>query len=158
MNEESITFGVLPKEVARSISGLEMLEGMMAGKYPAPPIAEGFNYRLTEVALGRIVFTAKPTIKHYNPLGVVHGGYITTLLDSAMACAILTTHQPGQASTTIELKVNFVRPVSDQTGEIYAEGKTINVGRQIATADGKLLDSNGKLLAHATTTCLIFAI
>lgn len=158
MNENERTFGVLPIEIARTITGLKMLEGMMAGKYPSPPIAEGLNYRLTEVADGRVIFTANPNLKHYNPLGVVHGGYISTLLDSAMACAILSTHEAGFGSTTVELKINFVRPVTETTGEIYAEGKIISVGRQIAVAEGRLTDKNNKLLAHGTTTCFIFSM
>ena len=104
---------------------------------------------------GRVVFIGTPRFKHYNPIGTVHGGYAATLLDSCMACAVHTHLQPGQGYTTVEFKINLVRPMTAETGEVRAEGRTINVGRQLATAEGYLYDPAGKLLAHGMTTCII---
>jgi uncharacterized protein (TIGR00369 family) len=104
------------------------------------------------------VFAATPSREHYNPLGSVHGGYISTLLDSCMGCAVHTELAPGQGFTSLELKVNFVRRVSAETGPVRAEGKVIHVGGQVATAEGRLVDGKGRLLAHGTTTCLVFRL
>jgi uncharacterized protein (TIGR00369 family) len=113
---------------------------------------------MTDVELGRVVFNYKAVPEHYIPLGSVHGGIAATLLDSVMGCAVHTTLKPGTGFTTLEIKINYVRAMFDKTGEVRAEGKIINVGSRIATAEGRLVDSAGKLLAHGTTTCLIFPI
>lgn len=151
-------FGVIPPEVWREQSGLEIFQKMAAGEFPQPPIAKQFDFRLAEVQKGRVVFIGKAKTDYYNPFGTTHGGFIATLLDSAMACAIHTTLEAGKGSTSLEFKVNFVRPIFERTGTLRAVGEIINVGRQIATAEGKLLDENGKLYAHATTTCFIFGL
>lgn len=151
-------FGLIPPEIWKKESALEIFRKMAAGEYPAPPISENFNFGLSEVEYGRIVFTGNPMPNFYNPMGMIHGGFIATLLDSAMACAIHSTLEAGKGSTSVELKVNFVRPVFEKTGILRAVGEIVNVGRQIASAEGKLLDENGKLYAHGTTTCFIFDI
>lgn len=158
MNNVQPQFGTVPLEEVRNITGLEFFTGMRDGKYPLPPICETLDFVGTEFEKGRIVFSGQPKANYYNPLGTVHGGYIATLLDSAMSCAIHTTLEAGKALTTLEIKINFVRPVTENTSILRAEGKIISVGRQIATAESKLLDERGKLYAHGTTTCLIFAL
>ena len=150
--------GVVPVDVIRPLSGLEFMKALSEGRFPRPPIGKLVDFQLTEVELGQAVFTAMPGEQHYNPLGSVHGGYISTLLDSCMGCAVHTRLAPGQGFTSLELKVNFVRRVSAETGPVRAEGKVIHLGGQIATAEGRLVDANGRLLAHGTTTCLIFRL
>ena len=131
---------------------------MQAGPLPAPPICQALGFWLAEVELGRVVFAYEPVFQHYNPLGSVHGGIAATLLDSVMGCCIHTTLKAGTGYTTVEIKVNYVRAMTDKTGPVRAEGKIINVGSRIATSEGRLVDASGKLLAHGTTTCLIFPI
>jgi uncharacterized protein (TIGR00369 family) len=150
--------GVIPREVWSQHSGLELLQGMLEGKFPDGPINETAGFMLTVAEPGRVVFHAMPTVEYYNSVGVVHGGWASTLLDSSMACAIQTTIARGQSYTTMELKVNFVRPLFETTGPVMAEGRVIHAGRQMATAESRLVDSTGKLYAHGTTTCLIFAV
>ena len=150
--------GVVPVDVIRPLSGLEFMTALSEGRFPRPPIANLVDFQLAEVELGRAVFTATPGEEHYNPLGSVHGGYISTLLDSCMGCAVHTRLGPGQGFTSLEIKVNFVRRVSAETGPVRAEGKVIHLGGQIATAEGRLIDAGGRLLAHGTTTCLIFRL
>ena len=150
--------GVTPMETVRTHTGLEFLLGMMQGRYPPAPIAHSCDFILFHVERGVAIFQGNPGFRFYNPLGTVHGGWISTLLDSCMGCAVHTMMDKGQAYTTAELKVNFVRPILDKTGPLRAEGKVIHLGRQIATAEGKLVDEGGKLYAHGSTTCLIFPI
>lgn len=149
-------FGLIAPEVWREQSGLEIFRKMAAGEFPQPPIAGTLDFRLAKIENGRAEFVGTPKPDYYNPLGTTHGGFIATLLDSAMACAIHSTLEAGKGSTSLEFKINFARPIFEQTGQLTAVGKIINVGKQIATADGKLIDKNGKLYAHATTTCFIF--
>ena len=151
-------FGVVPLEQVRSMDGLTLIKGLMEGRFPAPPITKALGFRVSEVELGRVVFDYTPVYDHYNPLGTVHGGIAATLLDSVMGCCIHTTLKAGIGYTTVEIKVNYVRAMTDKTGPVKAEGKVINVGSRIATSEGRLVDSSGKLLAHGTTTCLVFAI
>lgn len=153
---EEVTYGLIPMEIWRTEKPIEVFRKMIARELPAPPIGETFEFLLTEIEHGRAVFEGDPYAKFYNPLETIHGGFITTLLDSAMACAIHSTLEVGKGSTSIEIKVNFVRPIYEKTGTLRAIGETINVGRQIATADGKLIGADGKLYAHGTTTCFIF--
>ena len=150
--------GVVPVEVVRHLSGLDFIKGLSEGRFPRPPIADLMDFQVVEVEPGRAVFAATPGEQHYNPLGSVHGGYISTLLDSCMGCAVHTRLGPGQGYTSLEIKVNFVRRVSAETGPMRAEGKVIHLGGQIATAEGRLIDAGGRLLAHGTTTCLIFRL
>jgi uncharacterized protein (TIGR00369 family) len=153
------TPAVDPREVAehgRRLSGMDYIRAIMDGGLPAPPIAELMDFRLVEAEPGRAVFEMEPGPQHYNPIGSVHGGIALTLLDSAMGCAVHTTLDAGVGYTTLEVKTNFVRPISADTGLIRCEGVVLHAGSRIATAEGKLTDANGKLLAHGTTTCLIF--
>ena len=156
--DPKVAIGVVPVDVVRRLSGLEFIQGLGEGRFPRPPIATLMDFLPVEAERGRVVFEATPGEQHYNPLGSVHGGYITTLLDSCMGCAVHTELGPGQGYTSLELKVNFVRRVSAETGPVRAEGKVIHVGGQVATAEGRLVDADGRLLAHGTTTCLVFRL
>jgi uncharacterized protein (TIGR00369 family) len=148
-----------PAELAAGIRGLPGLEGMRAminGELPPPPIATLLGVQLVSAEEGCAVFAAVPGEQHYNPIGVVHGGLAATMLDSAMACAVHTTLPAGVPYTSLELKLNFVRPITASTGRVLCEGKVVHRGSQIATAEGRLyVESTGKLLAHGVTTCLI---
>jgi uncharacterized protein (TIGR00369 family) len=151
-------YGVVPIEQVRALDGLALFKGLVEGRFPAPPIAKVLGFTLTEVEFGRVVFAYTPVADHYNPLGTVHGGVAATLLDSVMGCCVHTTLKAGIGYTTVEIKVNYVRAMTDKTGPVTVEGKVINVGSRIATSEGRLYDGAGKLLAHGTTTCLIFPI
>jgi uncharacterized protein (TIGR00369 family) len=148
--------GVVTPELLASMSGLEYLQKMQRGDVPGMPIAETLDFNLTDVEEGRAVFASTPRIAHYNAIGTVHAGYTATLLDSCMACAVLSALPKGTGFTTMEFKVSLLRPVTKNTGLIRAEGTLMSRGRRGATAEGRLTDTKGKLLAHATTTCLIF--
>lgn len=151
-------YGVIDPALARTMSGVDFLRGWIEGRFPAPPIGKFMNGGLVEAETGRVVFEGTPGADHYNPLGGVHGGYAATLLDSCMGCAVHSALAAGQGYTTLELKVNYVRPMSDRTGLVRAEGRLIHLGGRVATADGRVLDAAGKLLAHGSTTCLVFPI
>ena len=151
-------YGVVPIEQARTMDGLTLFKGLLEGRFPAPPIGKALGFRVSEVDFGRVAFAYTPVSDHYNPLGTVHGGIAATLLDSVMGCCIHTTLKAGTGYTTVEIKVNYVRAMTDKTGPVTAEGKVINVGARIATSEGRLVDASGKLLAHGTTTCLVFPI
>jgi len=139
----------------RKMSGIEYLRAIGAGTFPPPPIGVLLGMLPVEVSEGRAVFAVKPAEFHYNPIGVVHGGLAATLLDSAMGCAVQTMLPAGTGYTTVEIKVNYIRPLTVETGEVRAEGTVIHSGGRIATAEGRLVDQSGKLYAHATTTCII---
>jgi len=143
-------------EAGRGLSGLEYLQKIVAGELPRPPISALMNFGLTELGEGHAVFTAEPAEYHYNPIGVVHGGLAATLLDSAMGCAIHSMLPAGAGYTTLEIKVNYVRPMTAETGEVRCEARVIHVGGRTATAEGRVIDASGKLYAHGTTTCIIF--
>ncbi|MGH9942678.1 MAG: PaaI family thioesterase [Pyrinomonadaceae bacterium] len=143
-------------EAGRELSGMDYLRKIVAGELPRPPMGVLLNFSLVELAEGRAVFAAAPDESHYNPIGVVHGGFAATLLDSAMGCAVHTTLPAGAGYTTLEIKVNYVRPLTARIGRVLCEGRTVHVGGRTATAEGRLTDEQGKLYAHATTTCLIF--
>lgn len=142
-------------QAAATMSGLEFLQAMANGEVPPPPIGKLMNFGVTEVENGRVVFTAQPGEFHYNPVGAIHGGFAATLLDSAMACSILSTLPAGIGSTTVELHINYVRPLGVDVGEVFCTGEVIHAGKTVATAQGRLTDAAGKLYAHGTTTCLI---
>jgi len=154
----AIQYGVVPTGTAKTISGLQLLSAIMEGALPAPPIQKALDFRLVEVALGHTVFAGTPKFEYYNPIGSVHGGYTAALLDSCMACAVHSTLEVGYSYATLEIKINYVRAMTTDTGEVRAEGKVINSGKRIATAEGRLFDSVGKLYAHGTTTCLILTL
>ena len=140
---------------ARGLSGLEFLQKIAAGELPPPPIAALLNFELEELSEGRAVFAVEPQEYHYNPIGVVHGGLAATLLDSAMGCAVQSKLPAGSGYTTLEIKVNFVRAMTSETGRVRCEAKLIHLGGRTATAEGRIEDQTGKLYAHGTTTCLI---
>jgi len=151
-----LAHGVTPLDQVKHLSGLEFMQGILEGRFPPAPIAAALKFELTQVELGHAVFEGVPEFAFYNPISSVHGGYAATLLDSCMGCAVHTTLPAGQAYTTLEFKINFVRAMTEQTGRVRAEGRVIHPGKRAATAEGNLYDSRGKLLAHATTTCLVF--
>ena len=140
---------------ARTMTGLEYLRAIARRELPAPPIAATLDFTIDAIEEGRVTFAIEPQEFHYNPIGVVHGGLAATLCDSAMGCAVHSTLPAGTAYTTLELKVNYIRALTKETGLIRCEGKTIAVGGRIATAEARMIDEAGTLYAHATTTCLI---
>lgn len=151
-----ITYGVVSRDVLSAESGLSFLKGMLDGRHPSPPFARTTNMLGTEVEEGRIVFEGTPTADFFNPLGTIHGGWTATILDSAMACAVHSTLKPGEGYTTVEMKLNYVRPILPGSGLLRCEGKVIHRGASIATSEGRLVDGRGRLLAHGSETCMIF--
>ena len=143
-------------KAARNMRGLDFLRAIVEGEIPPPPISKLLGFKLKQVDTGRAVFELEPAEYHYNPIGMVHGGVAGTVLDSAMGCAIHSTLPLGSGYSTVELKVNFVRPMSTKTGRVRCEAKVIHAGAHIATAEARLVDDNGTLYAHGTTTCMIF--
>ncbi|HEX9131873.1 MAG TPA: PaaI family thioesterase [Ktedonobacteraceae bacterium] len=139
----------------KAISGIAHLRAIQSGELPPPPIAVLMGMWIAEVSEGRVVFATEPSEYQYNPLGTVHGGVMATLLDSALGCAVQSMLPAGTSYTTLELKVNYLRPITIKTGTVYAEGKIIHLGGRIATAEGRLTSADGKLYAHGTTTCII---
>lgn len=137
------------------LTGIELLERIRDGAWPKPPMVELMGFTLKTVEQGRIVFTVEPAEYHYNPLGVVHGGLAATLLDSAMGCAVQTLSSAGVSYTTLELKVNLVRALRAGMGAVSGEGTVLHFGRQTALAEARVIGPDGKLYAHATSTCLI---
>ena len=150
--------GVVPREGLKAHSGVEFFAAISRGELPSPPIGHLMDFVPIEFEPGRFVFQGTPGAQHYNPLGIVHGGYAATLLDSCVGCAIHTLLPAGKGYTTLELKVNYIRALTDKTGPVRAEGKVITLGGQIGIAEGRLTDASGKLYAFATTTCLVFPI
>lgn len=148
--------GVASREAVAGLSGMEVMQAMLAGRFPYPHIADTMDFSLVEIEHGKAVFQGTPQLKHYNPLGTVHGGWYATLLDSAVGCAVHTMMPVGRAYTTAELSINIVRAASHKTGPLRAIGTVIHCGRQMATAEGRIVGPDGKLYAHATTTCLVF--
>jgi uncharacterized protein (TIGR00369 family) len=142
-------------QAGRSMAGIEFLRAIRDGKLPHPPICALLGYRLTEVDPGRAVFEITAGERHYNPIGVVHGGLAMTLLDSCMGCAVQTHMPAGSGYTTLEAKTNLVRAITADTGRLRAIGRTLHVGKRMATAEGRLEDAAGKLYAHATSTCIV---
>ena len=141
--------------VGKTFSGIEYLRAMQAGELPAAPIMGLVGMWIAAVDEGRVVFASEPAEYHYNPMETVHGGIVALLLDSAMGSSVQSMLPRGTSYTTLELKVNYLRPVTSATGTIYGEGKLIHLGSRTAAAEGRLTDGAGKLYAHATTTCLI---
>ena len=148
-----------PKSDLARLSGLELLQRMIAGEFAAPPITQTLDYALIRAEHGLAVVEGTPKEWAYNPLGSIHGGYAATLLDTVVACAVHSTLPAGVSYTTLELKLNFTRPLLASTGPVRAEGKTVHVGSRVATAEGRLVGVHDqKLYAHATTTCLIMPL
>lgn len=146
-----------PEQVAGK-TGLEILQAMLRGELPYPHIFDTLDFALIEIEAGRAVFQGTPQRPHLNPMGTVHGGWYATLLDSAVGCAVHSLMPAGRGYTTAELSINLVRGASLGGGPLRAEGKVLHCGRQLATAEGRLYGPDGKLYAHATTTCLVFEI
>ncbi len=150
------TYGTVPAGRQKEMSGLEFVQGLVDGTLPLNTIAQTLGYDITEAARGRVVITAAPNETQLNPAGTVHGGFSATLLDSCMGLAILSTLEKGVGQTTLQFKISLMRPITPETGLITAEGIVLSQGRRVGTAEGRITDSNGRLLAHGTTTCLIF--
>lgn len=144
-----------PDQVAGK-TGLEVLGAMLRGELPYPPIARTMDFQLLEVGDGLAVFQGTPGPGHLNPMGGIHGGWYATLLDSALGCAVHTKMPAGRGYTTAELGVNLVKAVTPKVQRVRAEGRVLHCGRQLATAEARLVGPDGTLYAHATTTCLVF--
>ena len=149
-------YGTVSLEQLKAMSGLDFVQGLASGALPLNTIAQTLGYDVVEAESGRVVITVSPNESHLNPWGTVHGGLTATLLDSCMGLAVQSTLEKGFGSTTLEFKNSLVRAITTETGEIKAEGKVLNAGRRIGTAEGRVTDRKGRLLAHGTTTCLIF--
>jgi uncharacterized protein (TIGR00369 family) len=141
--------------IREELSGLEYFRRMIDGDFPPPPMLALLGITLLEADKGRVVFTGTVEEKHYNGMGVAHGGYAATLLDSSLGCAINTMMPPGKRFTTLELKVNLTRPLTSAIGQLFCEAKVVHLGGRTATSEGRIVDRNGKLYAHGTTTCII---
>jgi uncharacterized protein (TIGR00369 family) len=151
-------YGTVSPDRQKEMSGLEFVQGLADRSLPLNTIARTLGYDVIEATNGRVVIVAEPNATLLNPAGTVHGGFSATLLDSCMGLAIQSTLEKGIGQTTLEFKISLVRPITIDTGEIRAEGMVLSRGRRIGTAEGKITDRNGRLLAHGTTTCLIFEI
>jgi uncharacterized protein (TIGR00369 family) len=152
------SYGTVSAERRKELTGLEFVQGIVAGTLPHNTIAQTLGYTIAEAESGRVVITADPDERLLNPAGTVHGGFSATLLDSCMGLAVQTMLEKGFSSTTLEFKISLVRPITPQTGPIRAEGVVQQCGRRVGTAEGRITDSAGKLLATGTTTCLIFEV
>jgi uncharacterized protein (TIGR00369 family) len=152
----SKTYGTVSAERQKEMSGLDFVRGLVDGTLPLNRIAQTLGYDVSEVEGGRVVVTAIPGSIHLNPAGTVHGGFAATLLDSCMGLAVQSTLERGLGQTTLEFKISLLRPITPETGVIKAEGTVLNRGRRVGTAEGRITDGKGRLLAHGTTTCLIF--
>jgi uncharacterized protein (TIGR00369 family) len=148
-------FGLAGAEDLARLSGLEFLRAMMRGDQPSPRMSDTLGFRLAEVAEGLAIFEGEPSSALLNPLGAVHGGWALTLIDSATGCAVHTLLPPGVGYTTVETKVNFTRAIAPDGGTVRCEGRVLTKGRRIATAEARLLSSDGKVLAHGTSTLMI---
>ena len=149
------TYGTVSPELQKAMSGLEFVSGLVTGALPLNTFAKTLGYDVVAAESGRVAITLNPTGAHLNPWGTVHGGLTATLLDSCMGLAIQSMLDKGTGSTTLEFKVSLVRAITLETGRIRAEGKVLNCGRRVSTAEGRVTDAKGRLLAHGTTTCLI---
>jgi uncharacterized protein (TIGR00369 family) len=152
----SKTYGTISADQRKAMSGLEFVQGLVDGALPLNTIAQTLGYDVTEAVSGRVVVAAIPTGAHLNPAGTVHGGLAAVLLDSCMGLAVESTLDKGVGQTTVEFRIALVRPITPETGPIRAEGVVLNCGRRIGTAEGRITDEKGRLLAHGVTTCLIF--
>jgi uncharacterized protein (TIGR00369 family) len=152
----SKTYGTVSAERQKQMSGFEFVHGLASGALPLNTIAQTLGYDVAEAESGRVVVTLVPTGAHLNPAGTVHGGLTATLLDSCMGLAIQSMLDKGTSQTTLEFKIALMRPITPETGQVRAEGRVLNCGRRIGTAEGRVVDGRGRLLAHGTTTCLIF--
>ncbi|MFJ8684713.1 PaaI family thioesterase [Streptomyces anulatus] len=148
----------IPAQAAARMAGLDFLREVQAGRLAAPPVGRTLDFALDEVEHGRAVFSLAPGEEHYNPIGSMHGGVFATLLDSAAGCAVQSTLPQGMAYTSLDLTVKFLRPVTVDTGRVRAVGTVVSGGRRTALAQAQLLDAADRLLAHATSSCLLFPV
>jgi uncharacterized protein (TIGR00369 family) len=157
VNEEVNVEASSGKGEARSnMSGLEYMQKLMAGEMPQSGMGQLMGFKLAEVSKGYAVLTVKPDERHYNGIGIAHGGLAATLLDSATGVAINTMMPAGRIFTTLEMKINYVRPIRGEVGVVRCEARVIHAGSRVATAEGRVVDENGKLYAHGTATCMLF--
>lgn len=152
----SKTYGTVSAERQKSMSGLEFVKGLASGLLPLNTMAQTLGYDVVEAESGRVAITITPTDAHLNPWGTVHGGLTATLLDSCMGLAIQSMLEQGVGSTTLEFKISLLRAITLETGPIRAEGRVLNCGRRVGAAESRVTDAKSRLLAHGTTTCLIF--
>ncbi|MFM9426224.1 uncharacterized protein (TIGR00369 family) [Variovorax sp. GrIS 2.14] len=150
--------GVARPEDIEGLTGLEVMQAMMDGKIPYAAIARTLNFTVVEISIGVAIFQGEPLAEHLNPLGTIHGGWAATMLDSALGCSVHTMMPPGRGYTTAELGVNYVKALTPKVQRVRAIGKVIHCGRQLATAEARLVGPDGTLYAHATTTCLVFEL
>jgi len=150
------TYGTVSAERQKAMSGLEFVQGLATGTLPLNMIAQTLGYDVIEAEKGCVVVAVDPSEAHLNPYGTIHGGLTATLLDSCMGLAVQSTLDKSFGQTTVEFKISLIRPITTETGRITAEGTVLNCGRRVGTAEGRLTDDKGRLLAHGTTTCLIF--
>jgi uncharacterized protein (TIGR00369 family) len=150
------TYGTVGDDQRRQMTGLQFVQGLTDGTLPLNTIARTLRYDVSEASRGRVVVTAEPGEDQLNPAGTVHGGLAATLLDSCMGLAVWSMLDKGVTQTTLEFKISLLRPITPATGMIRAEGTVLSCGRRIGTAEGRITDEGGRLLAHGTTTCLIF--
>jgi uncharacterized protein (TIGR00369 family) len=150
--------GVIPRDRAMALSGLALMQGMLHGEQPYPPISKLMSFTMVQAEHGLAVFQGTPKEEHWNPMGGVHGGWYATLLDSALGCAVQTVMPAGRGYTTAELSVNLVRAIPVGVQRVRAIAKVVHAGRQLATAEARLVGPDGKLYAHGTTTCLVFEL
>ena len=143
-------------ETRRTMSGIEYLRKLMTGELPPSGMVQLLGLKLVEVDEGRVVFTVQPDERHYNGLGIAHGGFAATLLDSALGCAINSMMPAGKTFTTLEMKINYVRPITRERGELRCEANLIHAGGRVATSEGRIIDQDGRLYAHGTATCMLF--
>ena len=148
--------GVVAREILLGEDGMAFVTGMQNGRHPSAPYCSTTDIELVEVEEGRVVFVGNPTERYLNPVSTIHGGWTATILDAAMAYCVHSTLRAGEHYTTIEMKINYVRPVLPSIGRVRCEGKVIHRGNKTATSEGRLFDARGKLLAHGTETCMIF--
>jgi uncharacterized protein (TIGR00369 family) len=148
--------GVARREQIDGLSGLQMMQAMLRGELPYAPMGRTLDFLAVEVEAGRAVFQGQPGAQHFNPMGTVHGGWFATLLDSALGCAVHTLMPPGRGYTTAELSVKLVKALTPKVQRVRAEGQVLHCGRQLATAEARLVGPDGTLYAHASTTCLVF--
>ena len=153
-----IKYGVTPAEVMASMAGIDFVRALFDGRLPTPPILQTIEPFDCTAEPGKVVMHSIPGFRHYNPIGSVHGGYAATLLDSVMGLAVHSMLPAGTGYTTLEFKISFIKAIGKDTGVARSEGRILNVGRRAATAEARIVDSKGRLLAHATTTCLVFEI
>lgn len=143
-------------EKGKTMSGYDFLNGILTGEIPPPPIAATLDFHPISVEEGKVTFEFEPREFHYNPIGCVHGGVISTVLDTVMGCALQSRLPQGVIYTTLELKINFIKAVTFKSGKMKAEGRLIHLGKSTALVEADLKDENGKLYAHGVSTCMIF--